>query len=165
MTISLHAERILGSALCDQNLAKELIDAINTASAGGGAAGGSNDTYGSENKDAVSFYVGNAVCVHGSGTGTLLATAADPSRPGVGLATVGVAPGHAETVQCAGIFPLSDWSAVTGTALLAARATYWLSATAGLLTNVPPTSGILQKMGVAVSTTELELNIDSPTLL
>jgi hypothetical protein len=63
---------------------------------------------------------------------------------------------------------LSDWTAITGTALLVPGADYFLSATlAGGLTSTPPESGgqVVLFIGTALSTVTLLISIDEPCLL
>ena len=134
--------------------------------AGAGGTGGAV-TYSSENKDSVSLTIGAPLAVHTSGIGVIRANATDNSKHCVGLATVGVAVGAAETVLTAGPLTKADWTSVIGTTELVAKATYYLSASAGLLTNTPPSSGgnVVQAVGQAVSTTTLNIQIEPAILL
>ena len=125
--------------------------------------------YGAENKDAVAIPAGAPVAVHGSGTGVRLADAATAGRACVGLALSDTAVGFAVDVRTAGLVTLPDWSAVTaeGNPALAARATYFLDATAGLLTTAPPAAAgqWVQVVGRAVGTDTLDLAVGEPVLL
>lgn len=126
-------------------------------------------SYSAENKGSATFAIGAALAVHSSGSGVLLAHAgSSPPRRCVGLASVGVAVGVAETVVTEGVFSLADWSAVTGSAALASGSSYYLDpATVGRLTATAPSSvgQIVQQVGRAVSTTQLDLEIEDPILL
>jgi hypothetical protein len=133
--------------------------------AGSGGAGA--PTYSAENKDGVTIGLGAAVATHSSGTGVVRASAADSTRPCVGLATVGAAPTVAETVQTSGPLTVADWTAATGSATLT-RGPYYLDpATPGLLTATAPTAAgqVVQGIGYAVSPNILELDIQPPILL
>lgn len=122
-------------------------------------------TYFAVNKSGSTFVVGSPVTTHSSGTGVVLAGSADNNANAVGLATLGVADGAAETVQTSSHFSLADWTAVTGTATLTARAVYFLSDTPGMLTDTAPISGVLQVVGRAVAPDTLEINLQPSILL
>jgi hypothetical protein len=132
-----------------------------------GGGGSATSSYTSQNKAVATFVPGQPLAVDSSGTGVVLASAADNNKKAVGLATVGVAVGQAETVQTGGIITLSDWTAVTGAPTLSPVGVYYLSATAGMLTTIAPTTQgqVAQVVGRAVSTTQLELTFSNPILL
>lgn len=136
--------------------------------AGGGGGSTSDDTYSAVNKDTVTIPAGGACATDSSGVGVVRASAADGTKPCVGLAQASTANGFAATVQTNGTFTLADWTAVTGAASLAAKATYFLDPTnPGRLTNVAPTTPgqVVQIVGVAVSPSTLDLNPEPPVLL
>lgn len=128
---------------------------------------GGNTTYVGENKDTGTFAIGAALAVDASGVGVVKASAADNTKHAAGLATVGVIVGAAETVQTDGIFTRSDWTSVTGTVSLAAKAVYYLSASPGMLTTAAPAAlgQVVQPVGLAVSADTLELEIEKAILL
>lgn len=107
-----------------------------------------------------------AVAVHSSGTGIVKANATDTSKPAVGLMTADTADTISGAVQTDGPFTLADWTAVIGSASLAAHTLYFLSTTGGLLTATPPSVGgnVVQRIGRAVSATTLAIEI-GPTIL
>ena len=57
-----------------------------------------------------------------------------------------------------------DWTAIIGSQYLTPGATYYLSST-GMLTRTVPTSGFLQQIGIAVSQTLLDVEIQPPIQL
>lgn len=76
-----------------------------------------------------------------------------------------IAPSGAGHIQLDGIVSATtgQWDAVAGTTGgLTAGTRYFLSATAGLITSTPPSASgnYVCEIGVAVSTTELEMGID-----
>jgi hypothetical protein len=85
----------------------------------------------------------------------------------VGLAIAAVSNGATGTYQSDGFVTLSDWTAIVGAATLTAGARYLLSGTAGQLTTTAPTSvgQVVVLVGIAVTTTKLQLCIDDGTLL
>lgn len=128
---------------------------------------GWDSAFSEENKDVGSIFAGAPVAPHSSGTGAVLATAAAPVKPAVGLATGVAAVGYPVTVQTAGQFTLSDWTAVTGSVTLDPLARYFLDTAVGKLT-VSPTSvvgNINQLIGLSLNPSTLELVLDSPVHL
>ena len=89
-------------------------------------------------------------------TGELIYASAALSIPAIGVIRDAVTAGAEVTVYRAG--------KVTGFTGLTPRATYYLAET-GLLSLTPPTSGVLQPLGVAASATELLVDPDYPTFL
>jgi len=118
------------------------------------------------NKDSAALVAGQVVAAHPSGTGVQKAHAA-PGYEAVGLAKAPAAANAGVTVQLEGQFQLADWSAITGTTTLAARATYFLSPTSGQLTTTLPSGAgqIAQIVGVAVAPDTLDLRIGDSILL
>lgn len=126
------------------------------------------DAYESENKDSVIAREGMAVTVHSSGVGFLLALGTGTAKIAVGLVRQDLGVGLAGWVQTSGLFQMSDWTFVTGTLNLAARARYYLHPTdKGKLTTTPPTGDgqILQLIGTAVNPTTLDLLPEPPLVL
>lgn len=114
-----------------------------------------------ENKDTVAIPRGGIVANHSSGVGIQRAVATSTSYPAIGLAAEAIAVGNVGEIQTEGLIESSDWSLVTGTVALAAKATYFLDSTSGkLTTTAPSTTGyIVQIVGVAVNTTTLDITI------
>lgn len=135
------------------------------ATGSGGTSG--PPSYSAENRSGSTLSAGAPVSVHFSGVGVVGASAADGSKPAVGLVQGDTAATFAATVQTDGPLTIGDWSAVTGTATLAARATYYLDTTTAGLTTTPPSTGgqVVQRIGVAVSPTTLEIRLDRSILL
>lgn len=98
-----------------------------------GGGGGAADAFGGNNREAIDLPAGTPVSVHPSGSGFLRACAGDNSRNCVGLLPADAAAGAATSATLGGVVTLSDWTAVTGSALLAARAIYFLGVTTGTL--------------------------------
>jgi len=132
-------------------------------SSGAFSAGGFTD----ENKDGVTVDAGMAVAAHSSGTGFLRANATDNTKNAIGLLQTDTASLSSGPVQVDGPFTLSDWTAVTGSATLAALGVYFLDTVAGKLTATPPSSGgnVVQKIGRAISPTTLEIEVEVAILL
>lgn len=114
------------------------------------------------NNDSVSMVAGQVVAV-----GLVRASAADGTKPAVGLAIGAATVGSAVSVQTDSVFTLSDWTAITGDTLLLTGFDYFLSVTPGRLSLAQPTVAgqIVQYVGTAVSTTSLLVEIDTPILL
>jgi hypothetical protein len=110
---------------------------------------------------------GQPVAIHSSGVGVVLASAANNSKNAIGLATEDIAPTFSGVILVDGPLTLADWTNVIGSVTLATKATYWLSATAGLLTTSAPTTigQIDQVVGKSVSTDTLEIKISESVLL
>jgi hypothetical protein len=122
--------------------------------------------YTSQNKDSVPLLAGQVVTVHASGTGIVRA-AATPTTGGVGIVTAPAAVGEAPQIQTDGVVSLLDWSSSTGTVSLSPRGVYYLDTVQGGLTLTPPTATgqVVQVIGRALSSTELDLEIGEPILL
>lgn len=119
-----------------------------------------------ENKSGGVLAAGSPAATHASGIGVIGASAADNSKPAVGLVQSETDDGFSATVVTDGPFEMEDWTDVVGAANLI-RGPYFLSETAGRLTAVPPTSAgrILQRIGYAVSPTTMQIEIAGPILL
>lgn len=122
-----------------------------------------------ENKSGGALVPGQAVAVHSSGTGFVLADATGDTLPAAGFVVVGAAAAASITVTTDGLLTLTDWSALTTEAgtLLAAHAVYFLSTTAGKITTTPPTTAgnVNHYVGRAVGPQTLEVEIGYPILL
>ena len=111
---------------------------------------------------------GMAVYVDGANTVDLAQADAESTSLVIGLATEAVSAGGVSTYLTEGQVEQSDWTAVTSSATLVTGATYYLStATAGGLTTTPPSTDgdIVVRVGTALSTTEMDIEIAQPVLL
>lgn len=134
---------------------------------GSGGGGGGSSTFAAENTGAVNFAIGMPVAVKLSPAGVERASAANGSKPCVGLASLGSIVGVSEDVQFAGTITKANWTAITGSASLSPNSDYYLSATPGMLTNSPPstTGQVVQQVGRAITANTLLIEIDVPILL
>lgn len=84
----------------------------------------------------------------------------------IGLASAAIGAGAAGTIIIAGVVTgtTGEWDAVTGqTGGLTSGSAYFLSnSTAGNITTTAPTTGYLQRVGIALSTTQLLINLSDP---
>ena len=137
-----------------------------TVSSATGTVGVGADQFTAVNGDSVTFSPGYALAMQSDGE-VERADADDNLKNAVGLATVGVAVGARETITTSGTFELASWSSVTGSATLTPGAVYYLSTTAGQLTTTPPSTAgnVVQRVGVAVSTLKLKIEVEEPVLL
>jgi hypothetical protein len=97
-----------------------------------------------------------------------LANADDPTTAIViGLALTAVTAGDTGSYRSQGQLWLPDWTAVTGAATLTAGVVYYLDTTDGKMTSTPPTGAgnHITRIGIAVSTTTISLEIARPILL
>jgi hypothetical protein len=137
------------------------------AGTSGGSSSDSSD-FTAENKDAGALVIGMAVATHSSGVGVVKAKADSIATRCIGLSKTATNPTFTATIDTDGVFVLADWTAITGSANLLANTVYFLSsATAGLLTNTPTTTTgeYVQRIGTAVSPTELCIEIQQPIKL
>lgn len=125
-----------------------------------GLQGEAGNTFETTNKQGASIAAGAPMATHSTGVGAVLADAVSAAKPCIGLNVEAAADLAAIEVQTSGPFELADWTAVTGSASLAAKAVYFLSATTGLLTTTSPTNNphISQRVGKAVSPTILDID-------
>ncbi len=85
----------------------------------------------------------------------------------IGLATTDAGASGTGSYIAAGRVTLDSWAAITGTTLLTPGAIYFLSTVAGGLTATPTTTvgHTVVRVGVAISTTTLEVRIEPGILL
>lgn len=124
------------------------------------AISASDCAYDAENKQGTTISAGMAVATHSSGTGIVLASAANNTKPCVGLVRADTLNAVSGTVQTDAILTMADWTDVTGSATLT-RGTYYLSPTTpGMLTQIAPSvvGEVIQVVGYAISPTELDLS-------
>jgi len=122
---------------------------------------GSN-TYSAQNRDAVTIKEGQAVAVHSSGSGIVLANSSDDNKNAIGLATEDIAVLAFGLVQVDGVLLVSDWTEITGTVTLTPHGRYFLDTTSGKLTTSPPTAvgTIYQPVGKALSGQRMHIRVD-----
>lgn len=133
---------------------------VSTTGTGGGPVTDPS-AYDAENKQGSTISEGMLVAVHSSGTGIVLASAANGLKPAVGLMQEDTITSVSGAVQTENIFTLADWSAVTGSATLT-RGPYYLDATTpGMMSaTAPAVAGqVVQAIGYALSTTDLDISI------
>lgn len=122
--------------------------------------------YTATNANAGAITLGMAVYTSAAGAVDLAQADSIGTARVLGLVSAAsIAAGASGKVQYAGILASADWTAVTGSATLAAGQNYYLSAaTAGQLTSTAPdaTGQQLAYVGRAISTTELALEIARP---
>lgn len=135
------------------------------------AASTATETQSLINDEAGALIVGNAVYADAAGgVKKAQADAASTSRV-IGLSQTATAAAGSATIQVSGVVTLTtgQWDALAGTTGgLTFNTIYWLSAaTAGLITaTAPDTTGQeLMKIGIALSTTKLLLDLDGPDTL
>jgi hypothetical protein len=79
---------------------------------------------------------------------------------GIGLARALISNGVPGDIQTNGQLTIADWTAVIGAAALTAGAHYYVSeATAGKMAAAAPATGYVQRIGIALSTTMMQINI------
>ena len=119
----------------------------------GPAGSGGNVNLTGTNNDSVTLLAGQAAATHSSGNGFVRANATNNGYPCVGLIVSDVIATGAAQVQAEGPMQLSDWTNVTGTVSLSAKAKYYLDVNAGKLTDTPPavSGNIVQQVGIAVA--------------
>lgn len=116
----------------------------------------------STNKQGSTIQAGQVCAIHNSGIGFTYANATNDWYPAIGLAQSLMTDGAAGVVQTSGLFTLSDWTAITGTVELVARAQYWLDINSGMLvTSVSAfmSGNIVQPVGEAVSLDTMSIQI------
>jgi len=115
-------------------------------------------TFTATNIDVVTLFKG--AIVHLDQTGVLLARNDQANKDAIGINTASCAVGGTATIVTEGALRLTDWTDVIGAALLTVGTKYYLDATPGKLTSTPPSSGWLQLVGTAITTTDLDLEIE-----
>jgi len=82
----------------------------------------------------------------------------------VGLVTTAGNAGNQGEITTGGILVQSNWTAVTGSALLTVGAEYFLSQTSGMLTPTGPTDLVQASIGRAINPTTFSIEIQTPFL-
>ena len=107
---------------------------------------------------------GMVVYVSGDGYVDLADSTAAGTATAIGLARTAVTAGDTGKFQTDDQFTLLDWTAVTGGATLTPGAVYYLT-TAGGMSATPPSSGSIVRIGLATTTTTMDIEIARPVLL
>ncbi len=128
-------------------------------------AGPVQDVEGFDAQAKVILSAGMAVYISAALQVLKASASADATATVIGLASAAAALDATVMIRTDGVFFLADWTLAAGTATLTVGADYFLSATAGLLTTTPPVTGSVVLIGRAVSTTRLQLTIDTPVKL
>lgn len=118
------------------------------------------DTVVLTNGDATSHALGDIVYISAADTGKKAKADAAGTKDAIAIAMGAITNGTTGSYQTGGI--------LTGLTGLTANTPYYLSAaTAGLLTATPPSAvgQYVVRIGLAISTTELMINIERPILL
>lgn len=130
------------------------------------AASSEVDVVSASNANTSSITLGQPVYVSAAGAVNLASAAAAATRRVLGLVKdTSIASAASGFIQTDGILSAttSQWDAVCGTTGgLVAGTTYYLSTTAGQLTDVAPSGAgqFVVPVGIALSPTELEISID-----
>jgi len=122
-----------------------------------------------KNEDATSLVIGTPVYTFNDGGVKKAQADAEATTNVIGLATETITAAADGEVQTEGVLAatIGQWDAITGqTGGLTPDGIYYLSeATAGMLTATAPTTGYVAPVGVAISTTQLKLNVLTTVLI
>lgn len=116
------------------------------------------------NDSGSTIQAGQPVRVHTDGT-LRLAQADSLANAAIAIAMEQIAHAGSGTVSSTGLLTLADWTAVIGSATLTPSTRYYLTPSAlGMLQSSAPTANpdVLQFCGVAVGSTTLKIEIESP---
>ena len=114
------------------------------------------------NANAAAITIGQPVYSSAADNVDLADASAVGSAKPIGLVqTASIAASASGSIQLDGVLSSVDWTAVVGGTTLTSGSTYFLDTTAGLLTETAPTSGYITEIGVAISTTDLAIDIKS----
>ena len=118
-----------------------------------------------ESSDAIT--AGMAVYISGAATGKKAKADAAGTKEVFALCKdASVTSGQTGNFVTAGQLAVADWTSIIGSATLTAGAIYYLSgATGGLLTATAPVAGYIVEVGVAISTTLMQIRICRPIQL
>ena len=111
---------------------------------------------------------GQVVYVSGDGTVDLAQADAVGTSTAIGIALTTTSATEQGQYRAEGQVEVSNWTAITGTALLTPGSIYFLSTTVagGLTTTAPSTAGeTIVRVGRALTTTRLDIEIAQPVLL
>ena len=88
-----------------------------------------------------------------------------PQAGVIGLVSSAASPGALAGYSADGVAQRTDWSAIAGAEKLNVGAEYYLGASPGTITDVPPVSGIAVRLGRAAYNTTLDIEIGTPIQL
>jgi len=118
------------------------------------------------NNDAVTITKGMPLYIHSSGNVRRAINTSLAASKVCGLCyDASVVSGGSAIVQVSGQLELAVWTSITGTAALTPDAYYFLDSTSGRLTESPPTTGFITLVGIALTTTKLDIRINDPIQL
>lgn len=123
--------------------------------------------FAAQNKEAFTIRRGQWVAIHPSGSGVVLASAADDTKNAVGQMSEDTAAGASQNVVSDEVFTMPDWSNVIGATQLQGGQVYFLSTVPGRMTTTAPSVNgqVSQQVGRAISPTALELECREAILL
>ena len=127
------------------------------------AASSEVDVISKLNDNAGAITIGMPVYVKSNGAVDKASAGAAGTRQVLGLVKdASISAAASGFIQTDGVLSSSDWTAVVGTTTLTAGSMYYLSTTAGQLTATAPTGAgnYVCKVGIAISTTEIEITTD-----
>lgn len=114
-----------------------------------------------ENVTATDFVKGQIVARGPADYGYILADNSILTNQAIGICCEMGEVGFGVIIQLNGQYSLDDWTAITGTALLLPRTTYYLSATPGMLTpTLPALPLVQQRIGYSISPNVLNLSLE-----
>jgi hypothetical protein len=124
-----------------------------------------NIEFTAENIDDRTFLIGEVMSVNNSNKAIL--ASAGSTNYGLGIATIGASIGFSETIRTVSYLELVDWTNIVGTQYLSPRQDYYLSTVKGKMVLVPDgtTGDYVQKIGTALTTTKLSIEIGYSILL
>lgn len=82
-----------------------------------------------------------------------------------GLTTTEVVQGAIAAYVDDGFIDRTDWTAITGAPSLTTNADYYLGDTPGTLTEIPPETGYLSRVGFAATANRLSIELETPIQL
>lgn len=78
----------------------------------------------------------------------------------IGIASEQILTAHSGKIIDDDVLELSDWILISGANNLTPKQIYYLSDTAGMITNTVPISGYVQIIGISITSTKLQININ-----
>lgn len=124
------------------------------------------DTLSASNEEDTTITEGQVVYISNSGNVKLATSAAQASARAVGFVKdTSISSASSGTIQTSSVFAKADWTGIADSTTLTAGSIYFLSDTTpgSITTTAPITSGsYITKVGVAISTTELQIAIENP---
>ena len=114
-----------------------------------------------------SLLAGQVVYISAASTGKKAKADAAGTKEAFGLVKdASITSGQTGAIVTAGQLAVADWTSALGSATLTAGTIYYLSGTtAGLITATAPVAGYVVEVGIAISTTVMQLKINRPIQL